>query len=43
MIYAIAACHDWGKYEEHETHHLIAARNFMNDEEMKKINGGIYE
>ena len=37
MIYAIASCHDWGKYEDHETHHLIAARNFMNDEGMKKF------
>ncbi|MBR2138934.1 MAG: HD domain-containing protein [Bacilli bacterium] len=31
MVYVIAACHDWGKYEDHETHNLIAARNFMND------------
>ena len=37
MLYAIAACHDWGKYEDHETHHLIAARNFMNDEKMKNF------
>ncbi len=37
MMYAIAACHDWGKYEDHETHNLIAARNFMNDEGMKKF------
>ena len=37
MIYAIASCHDWGKYEDHETHNLIAARNFMNDEGMKKF------
>ena len=35
MMYAIASCHDWGKYEDHATHHLIAARNFMNDEGMK--------
>ena len=34
MIYAIASCHDWGKYEDHSVHHLIAARNFMNDEGM---------
>ena len=37
MIYAIAACHDWGKYEDHSIHNLIAARNFMNDEGMKKF------
>lgn len=37
MIYVIAACHDWGKYEDHETHNLIAARNFMNDKGMKKF------
>lgn len=37
MIYIIAACHDWGKYEDHETHNLIAARNFMNDEGMKEF------
>ncbi len=37
MIYAIASCHDWGKYEDHATHHLIAARNFMNDEGMKRF------
>ena len=37
MMYAIASCHDWGKYEDHENHNLIAARNFMNDEGMKKF------
>ncbi len=37
MIYAIASCHDWGKYENHEIHNLIAARNFMNDEGMKRF------
>ena len=37
MIYAIASCHDWGKYEDHSIHHLIAARNFMNDEGMNKF------
>ena len=37
MMYAIAACHDWGKYEDHKTHHLIAARNFINDEGMKNF------
>lgn len=37
MIYAIASCHDWGKYENHATHHLIAAKNFMNNEGMKNF------
>ena len=37
MIYAIASCHDWGKYEDHSVHHLIAARNFLNDEGMDKF------
>jgi len=37
MVYTIAACHDWGKYEEKEggeKHGIIAARRFMNDEVM---------
>ena len=37
MIYAIVSCHDWGKYEDHLVHHLIVARNFMNDEGMDKF------
>lgn len=37
MLYTIAACHDWGKYEDHSVHHLIAARNFMNDEGMNNF------
>ncbi|MBO6145935.1 MAG: HD domain-containing protein [Bacilli bacterium] len=37
MMYAIASCHDWGKYIDHATHHLIAAKNFMNDEGMKQF------
>lgn len=37
MIYTIASCHDWGKYIDHETHHLIAARNFMNEEGFKRF------
>ena len=37
MMYTIASCHDWGKYIDHETHHLIAAKNFMNDSGMKKF------
>ena len=37
MIYVIAGCHDWGKYEEKkdgEKHGIIAARRFINDKEM---------
>ena len=37
MIYAIAACHDRGKYINHETHHLIAAEMFYNDEGFKQM------
>jgi uncharacterized protein len=37
IIFTIASCHDWGKYENHETHNLIAARNFINDENFKKF------
>ena len=37
MIYTIASCHDWGKYIDHETHNLIAAKNFMNDNYFKKF------
>lgn len=37
MMYAIASSHDWGKYIDHERHHLIAAENFMNDQGMKKF------
>ncbi len=35
MIYAIAACHDLGKYIDHKTHHLIAAQKFIEDENFK--------
>ena len=34
IVYTVAACHDWGKYEEQkdgEKHAIIAARRFMND------------
>ncbi len=37
MIYAIAACHDRGKYIDHERHHLIAAEYFINDEGFKQF------
>ena len=36
MIFSIASCHDWGKYVDHETHHLIAAQNFMSLDKMKE-------
>lgn len=35
LMYTIAACHDWGKFEEVETgekHAIIAGRRFINDE-----------
>lgn len=35
MLYAIAAYHDLGKYEDHTIHEKIAARRFMEDENMK--------
>lgn len=38
MIYVIAGCHDWGKYEEKkdgEKHGIIAARRFINDKSME--------
>ena len=35
MMYAIASCHDWGKYVNHDTHHLIAAKRFMKSKGMK--------
>lgn len=37
IMYASAACHDWGKYEEHETgekHAKIAGRRFINDKKL---------
>ncbi len=37
MIYAMAACHDWGKYIDHSTHEKIAANNFWADEAMKNF------
>lgn len=50
LIYTIAAYHDLGKYEDHKTHHLIAAKrfiqdknmlNFFNKEEIKTIENAI--
>jgi len=37
MMFAIAACHDWGKYNETEdkTHNIIAAENFMAEDRFK--------
>lgn len=37
MIYAIAGCHDLGKYIDHENHEKIAADKFIKDENMKKF------
>ena len=37
MMFTIAACHDWGKYINHKTHHLIAANNFINDDNFKSF------
>ena len=40
LMYTIAACHDWGKYEEPEKgekHAIIAGRRFINDEVFKDI------
>ena len=37
MIYAIAACHDRGKYVDSDRHHLIAAEYFINDPGFKQF------
>lgn len=37
MIYTIAACHDWGKYENHKIHNLIAAKRFLKSNGMKRF------
>ena len=37
MMYAIASCHDWGKCEDSDKHHLIAANHFMSDEGFKQF------
>lgn len=37
MIFAIAACHDIGKYIDHEIHEKIAADNFIKDQNMKNF------
>ena len=39
MMYTIAACHDWGKYENHDTHNLIAAEHVRKDLFLKKYFG----
>ncbi len=36
MIFAIAACHDNGKYIDHETHEKIAAKRFIEDENFSR-------
>lgn len=37
MIFAIAACHDCGKYIDHKTHEKIAAEKFYLNEDFKKF------
>lgn len=37
MIYAIAACHDLGKYIDSDNHEKIAAQIFIKDENMKRF------
>ncbi len=37
MIYAMAACHDLGKHENHEIHEKIAGARFYSDDNMKKF------
>ncbi len=40
MIFVIAGCHDWGKYEEKkdgEKHAIIAGRRFFNDKQMATL------
>lgn len=37
LVYAIAACHDLGKYINHETHEKIAAKIFIDDENFKQF------
>lgn len=37
MIYAIAACHDLGKYVDHTIHEKIAANRFFSDENFKRF------
>ena len=37
MIFAMAACHDNGKYIDHKTHEKIAAERFFNDDNFKKF------
>jgi len=35
MIYAIASCHDNGKYVDHKTHEQIAAQRFFENQDFK--------
>lgn len=37
IIYAVSACHDLGKYEDHKIHEKIAGQRFISDENMKKF------
>lgn len=37
MIFTVAACHDLGKYIDHENHHVIASQKFYNNGEFKRF------
>lgn len=37
IIFAIASCHDNGKYIDHETHEKIAGQRFWGDENFKRF------
>ena len=37
LVFAIAACHDNGKYVDHKTHEKIAAERFFADENFKRF------
>ncbi len=37
IVFAIAACHDNGKYVDHKTHEKIAAERFIADENFKRF------
>lgn len=37
LVFAIAACHDNGKYVDHKTHEKIAAERFFTDENFKRF------
>lgn len=37
LIFTIAACHDYGKYIDHETHEKIAAQKFFENNDFKRF------